>query len=360
MSINTRFHRLTVSDVRRETAEAVSVRFDVPSTLRRDFAYKAGQHITLKVDIDGHDVRRTYSVCAGEHEGEIRIAVKAIQGGVFSNWANAQLVAGKQIDVLPPMGKFIEPEGAGPRPHYVALAGGSGITPVISIIKTVLHSKPQARFSLLYGNRDAASIIFLEEIAGLKDRYMDRLAVYHFLEDEEDEVAIFNGRLDRAKCDDVFSSLIDVARTDAFFICGPGRMMDAAEASLLARGVLAECILVERFTSSELSAEQIARNEALAKRAEGTVLSVTLDGRKSRVSFDATRGSILDSLQGAGLTVPYACKGGVCTTCRAKVTAGSVTMKKNYGLSEAEVADGYVLTCQALPTSKDVTLSFDV
>ena len=360
MSINSRFHSLVVSDVRRETAEAVSVRFKVPSELRRAFMYKAGQHLTLKVDIDGDDVRRTYSVCAGEHENEIRIAIKTIQGGLFSNWANSRLKVGQQIEVLPPMGKFVEPERRGNLPLYVALAGGSGITPVLSIIKTVLHAKPEAQVVLLYGNRDAASIMFLEEIAGLKNKYLDRLAVYHFLEEEEDEFEIFNGRLDRTKCDAVFSSLIDVAGVDAFFICGPGRMMDAAESSLSARGVSADRILVERFTSSELSAEQIARNEVLTQNAKGTLLSVTLDGRRNRVVFDATRESVLESLQAAGLSVPYACKGGVCTTCRAKVTEGTVTMKKNYGLSEAEVADGYVLTCQALPVSKSVTLSFDI
>jgi ring-1,2-phenylacetyl-CoA epoxidase subunit PaaE len=201
--------------------------------------------------------------------------------------------------------------------------------------------------------------MFLEELAGLKNRYMDRLEVYHFLEDEAEEIELFNGRLDREKCEAVFDSLVDVSAADAFFICGPGPMMDAAEAALLARGVPPDRILIERFTSSVLSAEQLAVREALQQKAAGTELLVTLDGRRSRISFDPSKGSILDCVQAAGLPAPYACKGGVCTTCRAKILEGQVTMTKNYGLNEEEVADGYVLTCQSVPVSDHVSLSYD-
>ena len=239
------------------------------------------------------------------------------------------------------------------------MVGGSGITPVISIIKTILKSKPKSRFTLLYGNRDTASIMFLEELASLKNRFLDRLEVYHFLENEAEEIELFNGRLDRAKCDEVLSSLVDVGATDAFFICGPGPMMDAAEAALLARGVPADRIFIERFTTGVLSAQQLARNEALQQKAAGTSLVVTLDGRRSSIRFDAAKGNILESVQAAGLPAPYACKGGVCTTCRAKVLSGSVVMKKNYGLTDQEVEQGYVLTCQAVPTSDEVVLNYD-
>jgi ring-1,2-phenylacetyl-CoA epoxidase subunit PaaE len=252
----------------------------------------------------------------------------------------------------------VAPEGVA-APYYVALAGGSGITPVLSILKTALSENGQARATLLYGNRDSASIIFLEELAALKNRFLDRLEVYHFLENEAEEIELFNGRLDRAKCDEVFSTLVDVKSADAFFICGPGPMMDAAEAALSARGVPASKILVERFTTSALSEEQIERARALEAKAVGTMLTVTLDGRRSKIAFDAAKGNILESVQAAGLPAPYACKGGVCTTCRAKVTSGTVEMKKNYGLTDEEVADGYVLTCQAIPTSGDVVLNYD-
>ncbi len=359
MSINAGFHRLKVSEVRRETADAVSIRFEIPQTLRDVFAFKAGQHLTLKAEIDGEDVRRNYSVCVSPFEGEIRIAIKQMPGGKFSSWVNGELKEGKSIDVLPPMGRFVLPESRVSAPHYAALAGGSGITPVISIIKTALQQIGGCSFTLLYGNRDTASIMFLEELAALKNRYIGRFEVYHFLENEAEEIELFNGRLDRAKCDEVMDTLVDPSRIDTFFICGPGSMMDAAEQSLMARGVPSSRILVERFTTGALSAEQLANNEALQQKAAGATLSVVLDGRRSNVLFDASKGSILDSVQAAGLPAPYACKGGVCTTCRAKLLAGTVAMKKNYGLTAQEIAQGYVLTCQAVPTSDAVSISFD-
>ena len=359
MSINAGFHPLKVAEVRRETPDAVSVRFDLPGHLRDTFAFTAGQHLTLRTRIGGEDVRRTYSLCVAPFEDEMRIAIKEMPGGKFSRWANREIAPGQTIDVLPPMGRFLLPEDGASRAHYVALAGGSGITPVISIIKTALNKMAATSFTLLYGNRDSPSIMFLEELAQLKNRYMDRLEIYHFLENEAEEIELFNGRLDRSKCEVVFSSLVDVAATKAFFICGPGPMMDAAESALLARGVTPERIFVERFSIGIVSAEQLARNEALEQKAAGADLSIILDGRRSRVRFDAEKGSILESVQAAGLPAPYACKGGVCTTCRAKLISGSVAMKKNYGLTEQETQQGYVLTCQAVPTSDAVTLSYD-
>jgi ring-1,2-phenylacetyl-CoA epoxidase subunit PaaE len=359
MSINAGFHKLKIAEVRRETPDAVSIRFEIPEHLKQTFAFKAGQHLTLRTDLDGEDVRRNYSVCVAPSENEIRIAIKQMMPGRFSAWANATLREGHEIDVLPPMGRFVAPPTAREGAYYVALAGGSGITPVISIVKTVLETVPTARFVLLYGNRNTASVMFLEELAGLKNHYMERLELYHFLEDEAEEIELFNGRLDRGKCEAVFDCLVDVKSADAVFICGPGPMMDAAEAALLARGVPADRILIERFTSSALSAEQLAAREALQQKAAGTELLVTLDGRRSRVAFDPAKGNILESVQAAGLPAPYACKGGVCTTCRAKILEGQVTMAKNYGLTEEEVAAGYVLTCQSLPATDRVVLSYD-
>jgi ring-1,2-phenylacetyl-CoA epoxidase subunit PaaE len=359
MSINAGFHKLKIAEVRRETADAVSIRFEISAGLKDAFAFKAGQHLTLRTDLNGEDLRRNYSVCVAPHDGEIRIAVKQMPGGRFSSWANNALAVGNMVDVLPPMGRFVLPETASAAPYYVAIAGGSGITPVLSILKTILKQNPQSRFTLLYGNRESASIMFLEELAGLKNRYLDRLEVYHFLENEAEEIELFNGRLDREKCEEVLSSLVDATSADAFFICGPGLMMDAAEAALKARGVSAADIFIERFTTGAVSAEQLAREEVLQKKAAGTQISVTLDGRRAKITFDAAKGNILESVQAAGLPAPYACKGGVCTTCRAKVLSGTVAMKKNYGLTESEVAQGYVLTCQAVPTSDQVALSYD-
>jgi ring-1,2-phenylacetyl-CoA epoxidase subunit PaaE len=359
MSVNERFHKLKIAEVRRETPDAVSIRFEIPDALRDAFAFKAGQHLTLRTEMNGEDVRRNYSVCTGPRENEIRIAVKQMPGGRFSAWANSSLAAGQTIEVLPPLGRFVLPESNGNSPTYVALAGGSGITPVLSIIKAGLDHDPPARFTLLYGNRDSASIMFLEELAGLKNRYLERLEVYHFLEYEAEEIELFNGRLDRAKCDEVFARLVDVDAADAFFICGPGPMMDAAEAALLARGAPRDRIFIERFTTGAISAEQLARDEVLQQKAQGTQMTVTLDGRRARVAFDAAKGNILESVQAAGLPAPYACKGGVCSTCRARVVSGQVTMKKNYGLTDQEVAQGYVLTCQSVPASDTVELTYD-
>ncbi|HVZ92662.1 MAG TPA: 1,2-phenylacetyl-CoA epoxidase subunit PaaE [Rhizomicrobium sp.] len=358
MSVNARFHKLRIAEVRRETQDSASIRFEIPPELKETFAFKAGQHLTLRAEIDGEDLRRTYSVCAAPHEGEIRIAVKRMQGGRFSTWAN-DLQAGCLVDVLPPLGKFTPPAAARAEPYYVALAGGSGVTPVISILKSVLKENPRARFAFLYGNRDSASIMFLEELAGLKDRYLDRLEVYHFLENESGDIELFNGRLDRAKCDAAFSTLIDAREADAIFICGPGPMMDAAEQALLARGVPPERILIERFTTGAVSAERQARDQALQRKAEGARIWVTLDGRKAQIPFDAGKGNILESVQAAGMPAPYACKGGVCSTCRAKLISGTVAMKQNYGLTEAELAAGFILTCQSVPTSDEVVITYD-
>src|SRR5436190_1205541 len=256
MSINAGFHRLKIAEVRRETPDAVSICFEIPEHLKEAFAFKAGQHLTLRAELDGEDIRRNYSVCVAPSEKEIRIAIKQMMPGRFSAWANANLREGQVIEVLPPMGRFVVPEHSRENPYFVALAGGSGITPVISIVKTLLETQASARFVLLYGNRNTASVMFLEELAGVKNRHMDRLELYHFLEDEAEEIELFNGRLDREKCEAVFDSLVDVRRADAFFICGPGPMMDAAEAALLSRQVSTDKILIERFTSSALSAEQ--------------------------------------------------------------------------------------------------------
>jgi ring-1,2-phenylacetyl-CoA epoxidase subunit PaaE len=358
MSID--FHKLRVAEVKRETADAVSVRFDLPEHLRETFAFRAGQHLTLRRDLGGEEVRRNYSVCVAPGEGVLKIGVKQIAGGIFSGWVNRELKAGDILEVMAPHGSFcwhFEPEA---RRDYVAFAGGSGITPVLSLVKTALAAEPKSRFTLFYGNRNSMGVMFLEEIAGLKDRYVDRLQVFHFLEEEEEEIELFNGRLDRAKADEILSTLVRPANIDAFFICGPGPMMDAIEEALIAKGVDKPRILIERFTTGPLSAAQAAAARELEEKAAGLKMRVTLNGRRVTVAFDPEKHSILDNVRAAGLPAPFACKGGVCATCRAKVTEGEVSMKVNYGLSAEELAEGYVLTCQSTPLTEGVALTYDV
>ena len=353
------FHLLDVAEVTDETAEARSIRFEVPGELRETFRFRPGQHLTLKAEIGGEEVRRNYSLCVAPGEDEVKVTVKRIAGGVFSNWANDNLRPGVAIEVMPPHGSFTWDFDAANANHYAAFAGGSGITPVISLLKTALAEEPESRFTLFYGNRDSQSVIFLEELARLKNRFLSRLEVHHFLAEESEDIELFNGMLDRAKCDEVLTHLLDPAGAAAFFICGPGPMMDAAEEALRARGVPREKIHLERFTAGRPSAALEAQMQALQSRAQGLTMLVTLDGRKRRVAFDAAAGNILDSARLAGLPAPYACKAGVCATCRARVVAGEVEMAARYGLTDEEVASGYVLTCQSVPKGGGVEVDYD-
>lgn len=354
-----RFHELTVAEVRRETPQAVSIQFAVPAALAEEFRFQPGQYLVLAAEIAGEDVIRNYSVCVPPSAGELRVAVKEIAGGAFSTFVNRRLRAGDRLKVAPPMGRFtwsFDPAGAG---RYIAFAGGSGVTPILSLIATALESEPHSRFALAYGNRDAASIMFLETLAALKDRFLDRLQIVHVLEEEEEEIVLFNGRLDGAKCAELFDGPVSLAGLTAAFICGPGPMMDAVEIALKERGVAPEQILIERFTAGAPSAAAAAAAQALTEKAKGLEFTVVMEGRRRRIAFDAEKGSILDSARAAGLPAPYACKGGVCATCRARVTAGSATMKQNYALTGEEVAKGYILTCQAVPDAAGVVVEYD-
>jgi ring-1,2-phenylacetyl-CoA epoxidase subunit PaaE len=286
------------------------------------------------------------------------VTVKQIAGGVFSNWVAGNLKAGDTIDVMTPHGSFTTDFDPSASRRYVGFAGGSGITPVISLIRTALELEPGSRFTLFYGNRDSNSIIFLEALADLKDRYMGRFELYHFLSDEAGDVDLFNGKLDRQTCEEAIDHLVTEARdVDAWFICGPGPMMDAAEAALLERDIAKDRIHIERFTAGRPSAAVAAQMAALQEEAAGLTISVTLDGRTRKVDFDGA--NILDSARDAGLPAPFACKAGVCATCRAKVTRGKVEMAARYGLTDEEIAAGYVLTCQSVPVGSDVAVDYD-
>ncbi len=353
------FHSLTIDRIVEETAEAKSIRFAVPAELRETFRFAPGQHLTLLAEIGGEEVRRNYSLCVAPQDGELKVTVKRIAGGIFSNWANDTLKPGDALAVMPPHGSFTWAFEPGAANHYVAFAGGSGITPILSLIRTAMTTEPGSRFTLFYGNRDSQSVIFLEELARLKNRFMDRLEIHHFLAEEAGEIDLFNGILDRAKCDEVLGELVDLAGVAAFFICGPGPMMDAAEAALQARGVGHERILIERFTAGRPDAAVAAQIQALQQEAAGQQMLVTLDGSKRRVAFDARAGNILDSARLAGLPAPFACKAGVCATCRARVVAGEVEMAARYGLTDEEIAAGYVLTCQSVPKGEGVEIDYD-
>lgn len=352
------FHTLTVAEIVAETAEANSIRFEIPVELREDFAFRAGQHLTLRATINGEEVRRNYSLCTAPAEGDWMVTVKRIGSGLFSNWVGDQLKAGDTVDVMVPHGSFTTNYDAANSRHLVAIAGGSGITPIMSLLKTLLREEPRSRFTLLYGNRDSSSVIFLEALAALKDKHLGRFEIYHFLDQEEQDIDLFNGMLNRERLTEAISALVpDAATVDGWFICGPGPMMDAAQGTLLERNIPKERIHIERFTADR-PPETVSREIAqLQSQAEGVTISVTLDGRTRRVPF--TAGNILDSARAAGLPAPFACKAGVCATCRARVTKGSIEMAARYGLTDEEVAAGYVLTCQSVPLGNGVAVDYD-
>lgn len=350
-----KFHPLKIAEVRRETADAISLRFDVPAELAEDYRFVQGQHLTLKARVNDEELRRSYSICAGVDDGELRVAIKKIGGGRFSTWAHDGLQAGDVIEVMTPEGRFHTELDPAQARHYVAFAAGSGITPILSLIKTTLKAEPKSRFTLIYGNRRQNSVIFAEALEDLKDRYMTRFTLYHVFSREEQEVPLFNGRLDRARVASFLDTLIPADNIDAAFICGPGAMIDEVEAGLLAGGLTAERIHLERFGIPESGpAHHVEAGDAPQAR-----ITVIADGLKREMEFRATDPSILDVALRAGMDLPYSCKGGVCCTCRARVLEGKVRMDKNYTLEQPDVDAGFVLTCQAHPLTERVVISFD-
>lgn len=352
------FHPLIIKDVVRETKDAVSVSFDVPDELKEAYSFTQGQHLTLKEMLEGEEVRRSYSICSAVGEPDLRIAVKKIAGGKFSNHANENFRPGAVIEVMEPQGRFFTPLLPENAKHYLAVAAGSGITPIMSIIKTILKTEPSSRITLVYGNRNVSGIIFLEALEDLKNVYPDRLNIMHILSREHQDVELFNGRIDAEKCAALFGSVIDVAKLDEAFLCGPEQMIHAAEAALEAQGMDKSHIHFELFIT------EAAKNAGLAPPAIEDIgptrqVAVVLNGRRSDVEMTEEGKSILDAALMQGLDLPYACKGGVCSTCRAKVVTGEVRMDINYALEDDEVAEGFVLTCQSHPLSDDVVVDYD-
>jgi ring-1,2-phenylacetyl-CoA epoxidase subunit PaaE len=360
-----KFHDLPVSNITPEAAGAVAITFQVPENLRRGFNFKAGQFLTLRATIDGNDVRRSYSISSSQNSyvqnGTLEVGIRPVQGGVFSNWAATQLKVGDVLRVMPADGRFIVQR---PRAiHRVGFAAGSGITPILSILASTLEEQTESKFTLVYGNRRMDSVMFNEALQDLKDRYPNRLTLIHVLSRQAQEVPLLEGRIDEAKVKEIVNSLLPAASMDEVFICGPEAMIEATEKALLEVGVPERNIRTERFTSPTLEALPAeARKQVVlghSPESKGDVaLTIVLDGKKHQMQMSATD-KILDVALAAGLDLPYSCKGGVCCTCRAKVMQGSVVMEKNFTLEKWEAEQGFVLSCQAKPTSKEVVMSFD-
>ncbi len=354
------FHPLRVRSVRPETDEAVVVSFDVPTDLADTFRFTHGQHLTLRNTIEGSDERRSYSICAGIDDGELRVGVRKVPGGRFSTWINEALKAGDTIQVMAPEGRFFVPLEPRATRHYLGIAGGSGITPILSIMKTVLAAEPKARFTLIYGNRKLRSTMFTEELEDLKNRYLSRLTMHMVFSQESTDLPLHNGRLDRAKIGEFLGRLVDPTQLDHVFVCGPHGVNDEAEAALLGAGVAAERIHIERFGIPD-AAGAAARpvSAPLPGDAPDAKITIIRDGLRSEIDFHADQGNVLDAAAAAGLEVPFSCRSGVCCTCRAKLLEGEVRMERNFALEKHEVAAGFILTCQAHPLSERVVISFD-
>ena len=354
------FHPLIVKDVRRETDDATSVAFAVPEDLAEAYRFTQGQYLTLRAKVNGEELRRPYSICVAPESGELRICVKRLHEGRFSGFVNDVLKAGDTIDVMGPMGRFHVPLESESAKYYLFIAGGSGITPVISNIRTILAKEPRSEVTLIYGNRAGRDIIFREALADLKDLHLSRLQVFHVLSDEIPDVPLFAGMLTEDKIAQLASTLCDFKRLDWAFICGPGPVMDGGKAALMSLGMPEERIKIESF--GERPAAGDVKSRANGSQAAGGPMAevdVILRGLRTRISVPFQGAPILDVAHDAKIDVPFACKGGVCCTCRAKLIEGEVDMDIVYGLEPDEIEAGYILTCQSHPKTKKVVVDYD-
>jgi ring-1,2-phenylacetyl-CoA epoxidase subunit PaaE len=357
MSLTPRFHRLAVNDLRREAADAVSMTFAIPRELTDDYRFAPGQYLTLRTTMDGEEVRRSYSICSGPDDGELRIAVKKVDGGAFSSWAADELKSGDQLDVMTPTGRFGVAHAPDQARVHVGFAAGSGITPILSIAKGVLAREPGSRFFLFYGNRSAGSMLFREALEELKDRFLQRFSVFHVISGEEQDIPILHGRLDGDKVRVLLRSLVPAASVDHVFICGPAGMSEDIETTCREIGIADERIHVERFVS-EFGGKPRAKKMIEASAPPKAMASLTIDGKRREVPV-AEGESILDAALRAGMDLPFACKGGMCSTCRAKLVEGEAQMEVNYSLEPWELKAGFILTCQARPVSDRVVVDYD-
>jgi ring-1,2-phenylacetyl-CoA epoxidase subunit PaaE len=353
------FHPLRVAEVRRETSDSVSIAFNIPSALQEVYRFVHGQHVTVRRTIGGEDVRRSYSICSGVDDGDFRIAVKRQAGGLFSGFANERLRPGDTLEVMTPTGHFTAPLEPGVDRTYLGIAAGSGITPLLSILKTVLAREPNSRFFLLYGNRTAQSIMFRETLEELKDRFLTRLSVTYVLSRETQEADALSGRIDAEKMGMFLRIIVRTDAVDHAFVCGPGSMLDAAQLSLTEFGVRRDRIHVERFSVDGTASPK--RALAPPKAAERRVVAeaeAVLDGIRHRFTIGAEE-TVIEAGLCAGLELPYSCRGGMCCTCRARLVEGKVAMDVNYSLEPWELAAGYILTCQSRPETPRLVLDYD-
>ena len=357
-----KFYALKVKEIRKETDEAVSVVFDVPAELKEAYKFKQGQYLTFKKQINGEEIRRNYSVCVSPLENELRVAVKKVPGGRFSTYANEVLKVGDVLETMTPMGRFYTEMNPNNEKNYIGFAGGSGITPVMSILKTVLQSEPKSSFTLFYGNRGFDSIIFREAIEALKNEYMGRLTIHHIFSDEKLEGELFNGFITIEKCKQFAKYLFDIKTIDEYFICGPEPMMLAIRDSLQSLGVGNKKIHVELFTTpgqkKDFGVPQ--PGESAIDPSKESQVTVLLDGDEFDFTLSYGAESVLDRALKQGADLPFACKGGVCATCKAKLLEGEVEMEVNYALEEDELEAGYILTCQSHPRTEKLIVDYDV
>lgn len=348
------FHRLRVAAIERETPDAVAITLQVPDEFKSDYHYTPGQYLTLKAQINGEELRRCYSICSAPQDGVLKIGVKAIHQGRFSSFINQRVKVNDTLEVMLPQGHF----GYQPQPqtqgNYLAIAAGSGITPMLSIIKATLQLEAKSRFTLIYGNSTSRSVMFKETLSDLKNRYPQRLHTLYLFSQEYQESPLLNGRVDQQQLQAIDKHLLSFNTFDQAFICGPDGMMEDAYHTLEQAGLPAERIHSERFNSSGITRANPARNSSV------TQVEILLDGRRLKIDLDRTDNSILDAALRQGADLPYACKGGVCATCKCKLRSGEVDMAINYSLEPDQLAEGYVLSCQSWPRGTGVVLDFDV
>lgn len=353
-----KFYPVVVKDVEKTTDECSVVSFELSDEVKSDFRFRQGQYLTLRAKINGEDVRRSYSLCSSPVDDQWKVAIKKIDGGKFSTFANDVLKKGDVLEVMPPNGRFFVEVDSAKAKNYVAFAAGSGITPILSIIKTHLTLEPESTFQLFYVNRSVSTIILKEEIEGLKNRFLDRLEIFHFLTQEQRSTPLFNGRLDEEKMEIIYNRLIDVESIDDYFICGPTDMIFMIRDFLQDRGIDSKKIHFELFNTNG------SKNATKKKKREidTSILSqITVREGGKDFNFTIPRGSdnILDAALNNNADLPFACKGGVCCTCRAKLIEGQVEMEVNYALEKDEVEAGYILTCQSVPISEKVVVDFE-
>lgn len=352
------FHTLTIREVQPETRDAVSIAFNVPADLKETFKFTQGQHLVVRAHLEGEEVRRSYSICTGVDDGELRIAIKRVPGGLFSNYAGNQLKAGDAMEVMAPSGQFFVQLDPARHGQYLAIAAGSGITPILSIIKTTLTREPHSQFTLIYGNRATASTMFREALEDLKNTYMDRFNLIFMFSREQQDIELYNGRIDAEKCAQLFRRWIDVPNLDAAFICGPQGMSETVRDQLGEFGLARDRIHFELFGVAGAPRRHRVEEQA-NDSGEATKVTIINDGRA--IEFDLPRNtqSLLDAGKAHGADLPFSCKAGVCSTCKCKVIEGEVEMDSNFALEDYEVAAGYVLSCQSYPISDKVVLDYD-